>query len=433
MNNITYYQRHDELEIAASLAILHTDVVIDIGCGIRPMTTFRPLVHICFEPFDAYATIMQRRFTSEPGLIVLKAMALDGLNMLNDKSVDSIFLLDVIEHMLKEDGLAVLKECERVARRQIVVSTPLGYMPQDYEAGELDAWDVAHNKLQSHLSGWMPEDFPPHWRHLICADYHKTDNKSEPLEKPIGVLYAICDFEQRPSLPSRPMLVGKTIPPKLIDGQVRDSIVEIFAGFDPSSFAVSSPDDASPYTPLYNIPDLKLFSTRRLDCKYHQIQWPKGWTSLPTNAVPFRSLSSDHQLFLIDWAGRLTDAGHRSLILTDFGMSELLLVHYVSELLRMRVGLLSEGEIDTSAELGQLIPGEAIRFSGTVDQIQRQLSEFMATDVGTFANDTYSLKERSRLAAQALKNGFSNAYRALRPRESRRVVQPLPTNRNKAG
>ena len=38
--------------------------------------------------------------------------------------------LDVIEHLPKEGGLALLDELERVCRGQVVVLTPYGFMEQ---------------------------------------------------------------------------------------------------------------------------------------------------------------------------------------------------------------------------------------------------------------------------------------------------------------
>ena len=47
------------------------------------------------------------------------------LPLMPDASVDSVFALDVIEHMEKDDGLKFLREAERVARCQVMIFTPL--------------------------------------------------------------------------------------------------------------------------------------------------------------------------------------------------------------------------------------------------------------------------------------------------------------------
>jgi hypothetical protein len=56
----------------------------------------------------------------------------------------------VIEHLKKEDGLKLIKQVEDIARRQVIIMCPLGYVPQ----GDLD-----NNPWQIHRSAWFPADF----------------------------------------------------------------------------------------------------------------------------------------------------------------------------------------------------------------------------------------------------------------------------------
>jgi hypothetical protein len=62
---------------------------------------------------------------------------------------DLILMIDVIEHMHKDEGTKLL---QRVANncKYFLVSTPMGYVEQDESNG---------NKNEKHLSGWVPEDF----------------------------------------------------------------------------------------------------------------------------------------------------------------------------------------------------------------------------------------------------------------------------------
>ena len=57
---------------------------------------------------------------------------------------DLVLLLDVIEHLPKEDGPLALEWCR--AHGETIVSTPNGFMLQD------------GNELDSHKSGWTRED-----------------------------------------------------------------------------------------------------------------------------------------------------------------------------------------------------------------------------------------------------------------------------------
>jgi ubiquinone/menaquinone biosynthesis C-methylase UbiE len=63
---------------------------------------------------------------------------------------ETILFLEVIEHMVKKEGILSLREAERVAKSLVVVSTPAFYWKQD-------ARDK--NVFQRHLSKWTIKDF----------------------------------------------------------------------------------------------------------------------------------------------------------------------------------------------------------------------------------------------------------------------------------
>lgn len=130
--------------------LIECDSVIDVGAGIRPFAWYEPARHICIEPSEVYAEILENE-----GFDVVRGKAID---VLGDMSADAVYLLDVIEHMDFEEGWDVLKLAKKVAERQVVVYTPVGFQPQ-----EGDAWGLGQDEWQKHRSGWIPEDFPG-WR-----------------------------------------------------------------------------------------------------------------------------------------------------------------------------------------------------------------------------------------------------------------------------
>ncbi len=118
--------------------------VLDVGCGshspVGPMRGKAKLTGI-----DAHApSIEQSRSLGIHDEYhvhdVLKAR-----DLFAPESFDSVVALDLIEHLEKEDGLLLLEQMERMARRKIIVFTPNGFLPQ----GEYD-----NNPLQVHRSGW---------------------------------------------------------------------------------------------------------------------------------------------------------------------------------------------------------------------------------------------------------------------------------------
>lgn len=127
------------------------NVVLDIGAGIRPTPWGKPGFHVCVEPYKPYAD----RLETETGLKVYNMTALRFLRLAPAHIFDAIWMLDVIEHMTREEGEEVLLKALELDPQQIVVFTPHGFMPQSH-----DAWGMGGEHWQTHRSGWTPSDFP---------------------------------------------------------------------------------------------------------------------------------------------------------------------------------------------------------------------------------------------------------------------------------
>lgn len=66
----------------------------------------------------------------------------------SNNEFDCLLLIDVIEHMPKEDGYKLIKNAKKWAKK-IIINSPNGFIKQD----SLDG-----NPLQEHLSGWTLND-----------------------------------------------------------------------------------------------------------------------------------------------------------------------------------------------------------------------------------------------------------------------------------
>ncbi len=66
-----------------------------------------------------------------------------------DARYDLILMIDILEHFDRADGLAILRQCARLARNTIV-STPKDIGDQE---------DVFENELETHRSQWRYRDF----------------------------------------------------------------------------------------------------------------------------------------------------------------------------------------------------------------------------------------------------------------------------------
>jgi hypothetical protein len=168
----------EHIHAIAASKIKNGEACLDIGCGLRPQRLSLHSNTVYVEPYSEYR---QRLREASPQKIIIRSNAIDALSMFEDGSFNVIYLMDVLEHMEKEEGFLVINEALRVTNNQVVIFTPLGFMPQLHtDLG--DVWDGAtFNELQDHKSGWLPEEFPDSIT-IVSNDYHNNQN---------GAFYAI--------------------------------------------------------------------------------------------------------------------------------------------------------------------------------------------------------------------------------------------------
>jgi hypothetical protein len=189
---VTYVSRIEALEFVAG-KVEDVEVVLDIGPGICPQPFVKkPYLHICVDAHRPYLERLKREVADDPKYVFINAPWDKVIGMLPDKSVDTVFALDFIEHLEKEDGLRMLREAERVARRQVVVYTPHGFFPQSYDDPEKpDRWGMDGGYWQTHRSGWDFDDFGDEWEFVCSPDYIDLDEDNQPLAEPMGAFWAI--------------------------------------------------------------------------------------------------------------------------------------------------------------------------------------------------------------------------------------------------
>ena len=176
--------------------VVQTEVVLDIGPGIRPQGYFKPRIHICVEPYLPYIERLKQNIRDDAAYVFQNCTWDKAMKLLPERSVDTIFALDVLEHFEKEEGLRFLEEAVRVARRQIIIFTPLGFYPQTYDgANNQDRWGMKGAYWQAHRSGWRPEDFEDDWELVCCKQYHFIDENGKPFKKPFGAIWAFRNLD----------------------------------------------------------------------------------------------------------------------------------------------------------------------------------------------------------------------------------------------
>ncbi len=196
--SVTWVERK-EAKDAVRARVRRTDVVLDVGAGIRPMDYFRARTHLVVEPHKPYIETMLAGQKDPRRFVPLNGTWDQVLPLLPDDAVDSVFALDVVEHMEKEDGVKFLAEAERVARQQVMIFTPLGFFPQSYEhEGAEDRWGMDGAYWQTHRSGWDPEDFGDGWELVCCKAFHTKDDDGNPVDDPFGAIWAFRNFDGEP-------------------------------------------------------------------------------------------------------------------------------------------------------------------------------------------------------------------------------------------
>src|SRR4030042_5160603 len=109
-----YWFDRETLEQNVASQIQAVEIVLDIGCGIRPQIFFKPKIHVLCDPCSEYIEILQNRFMDQSHYVFLKGSWEAVLRLLPDRSVDTDFLLDVVDHVGKEEGRQLIHEWERI-------------------------------------------------------------------------------------------------------------------------------------------------------------------------------------------------------------------------------------------------------------------------------------------------------------------------------
>lgn len=95
-----------------------------------------------------------------PQAKIVQSDALEYLKSCGDNTFDVISIIDGIEHMPKEAGLALVPEMKRVCKETILLFTPQGKGEDGFLKNEPhNAWGIeGGDHFQLHQSGWTADE-----------------------------------------------------------------------------------------------------------------------------------------------------------------------------------------------------------------------------------------------------------------------------------
>ncbi|MGD0253283.1 MAG: methyltransferase domain-containing protein [Verrucomicrobiota bacterium] len=151
---------YDPAQIVVMLAIRRSlarcEHVLDVGCGKAPTMKLLGVPHSTgIEGYRPDFEEAQRRKVHEQ-------MVFGDIKNLSQyfapNQFDACVALDVIEHFTKDDGLKLMKDMERIAKKRVIFFTPSGFLPQRH---------ATDGDLQVHLSGWEAREMEQYGYNVI--------------------------------------------------------------------------------------------------------------------------------------------------------------------------------------------------------------------------------------------------------------------------
>jgi SAM-dependent methyltransferase len=131
------------VKLALREALLGCESVLDIGCGVT--MTLRQLGVSQTVGVEGYAPSLleAQRQNTHDHLVQCDIRELS--KQFQPRQFDACIALDVIEHFTKPDGLKLVADMEKIAKKRVIFLTPSGFLPQRH---------ANNDDLQEHLSGW---------------------------------------------------------------------------------------------------------------------------------------------------------------------------------------------------------------------------------------------------------------------------------------
>lgn len=145
----SYYRLLSFFFVPNWLVNKNVKTVLEIGCGLGLQTKLIKYRHkkIYAVGLDIFRPYVEHCIKER---IYDKCIVGDALKLkFKPKAFDLVLCLQVIEHLDKKDALDLIAKIERIAKRQIIISTPIGWADYHTDDG---------NRHQEHKSYFYPRE-----------------------------------------------------------------------------------------------------------------------------------------------------------------------------------------------------------------------------------------------------------------------------------
>src|SRR3989344_4710382 len=143
--------------------------ILDVACGLSLKSKFIPAqIRVGVDIFEKYFSHIE----AEVSYVVIKQDVRKLRDIFVSKSFDLVIALDIIEHLEKAESLSLMKQCEEIARKAVVLETPKGYIPQN-----LDIWGHGGHEFQTHRCGWEPKELEDLGYQVVVRDYQMSNTR----------------------------------------------------------------------------------------------------------------------------------------------------------------------------------------------------------------------------------------------------------------
>jgi SAM-dependent methyltransferase len=143
--------------------------ILDVACGLSLKSKFIPAqIRVGVDIYDKYFDHIE----AEVPYVVMKYDVRKLNEIFVPKSFDLVIALDIIEHLEKQESLDMIAQCEKIARKGVILETPNGYIPQN-----LDILGHGGHEFQTHRCGWDPAELEKLGYKVIVRDYKMSNAK----------------------------------------------------------------------------------------------------------------------------------------------------------------------------------------------------------------------------------------------------------------